>query len=85
MRAEYIRLRTNRLEFLLQINQGLNLAKRCERNRIKPTPKERRRFYSIALASCRETQTLLMLLRRDTEFKIADQLGACLYRLTHSN
>ena len=45
--------------------------------------KDRRRFYNIALASLRETQVLLQLTKRQEEFKIADQLGACLYRLIY--
>ena len=49
----------------------------------KPTPKERRRFYSIALASCRETQALLQVLRLDEPFKLSNEVGGCLYRLVH--
>ena len=49
----------------------------------KPTAKERRRFYFIAFASLRETQVLLKLTKNEEEFKISDELGACLYRLTH--
>ena len=47
----------------------------------RPTAKDRRRFYSIALGSFRETQ-LLLELRGYTELvKQADILGAHLYRL----
>ncbi len=49
----------------------------------KPTPKERSRFYAIALGSCRETQALIQVLGRKDLEGIADQVGACLYRLTH--
>lgn len=56
----------------------LNLAE----GSAKPTPKERRRFYSIALASLRETQALLQILDRQVAFQLSDTVGACLYRLT---
>ena len=59
----------------------LNLAE----GSAKPTPKERRRFYAIALGSLREVQALLDLLKRSEEFAIADRLGASLYRLTYSS
>ena len=49
----------------------------------KPTEKDRRRLYGIALGSCRETQTLLMLLGRKELFELADAVGGCLYRLTY--
>ncbi len=48
----------------------------------KPTPKERRRFYSIALASLRETQSLLTILGRQEELELADPIGGCLYKLS---
>ncbi len=56
----------------------LNLAEGND----KPTIKDKRRFFNIALGSLRETQACLMLLKRAEEAKIADQVGACLYRLT---
>jgi four helix bundle protein len=49
----------------------------------KPTPNERRRFFSMAYASCRETQALIQILKRKELEATADQLGACLYRLVH--
>ncbi len=57
----------------------LNLAERSA----NPTPKERSRFYSISLASLREIQARLEILKRKELWPLADQLGACLYRLTH--
>ncbi len=56
----------------------LNLAE----GSAKPTAKERRRFYSIALASLRETQSLLTILDRKEELTLADPIGGCLYRLS---
>jgi four helix bundle protein len=57
----------------------LNLAE----GSAKPSEKERARFYSIALASCRETQALLTLMREDSAFKLADQIGGCIYKMVH--
>lgn len=49
----------------------------------KPTVADRRRFYYIALGSIRECQTILRLHgHNDTaQFKDADFLGACVYKL----
>ena len=48
----------------------------------KPSTKERLRFYTIALASIRETQTLLSLIPASPITReLADQTGACIYRL----
>jgi four helix bundle protein len=52
----------------------------------KSTPKERLRFYGIALASCREVQTVIAM--ETTALKSlsepADRLGAHLYKLCRS-
>ena len=61
----------------------LNLAEGSSR----PSEIERGRFYSIAFGSLRECQSILDLLPHspaDT-LELADQLGAHLYRLTHSS
>ncbi len=58
----------------------LNLAE----GSAKPTNKERRRFYGISLASLREVQAMLDILKAKPEFGLADQIGACLYRLARS-
>ena len=47
----------------------------------KLTGKDRRRFYSIALGSLRETQFLLQILGDNDAIQLADRLGASLYRL----
>ena len=57
----------------------LNLAE----GSAKPTPKERRRFYSISLASAREVQALIEIIGRQDLWSLGDQVGACLYRLVH--
>lgn len=49
----------------------------------KPSWKEKRRFYSIALGSMRETQSLLDILGRVEERKLSDRMGGMLYRLVH--
>jgi four helix bundle protein len=56
----------------------LNLAE----GSAKPTPKERQRFYAIALGSLREVQAALDLSDQTEEIKtLADRVGAMLYRL----
>jgi len=50
----------------------------------KPTINDRRKFYSIALGSLRETQAILDLLSEAELYKQSDQLGASLYRLIQS-
>ena len=53
----------------------LNLAE----GSAKPTPKDRRKFYRIALGSLREV--LLDIAGHIQLIKEADKLGACLYKL----
>ena len=50
----------------------------------KPTAKERRRFYSISLASLREIQAILELARCSVVAELADHVGACLYKLSRT-
>ena len=58
----------------------LNLAEGSAR----PTPKDRARFYGIALASFRECQAAIQL-GGDTELLTRfDHQGACLYKLSRS-
>ncbi len=58
----------------------LNLAEGSART----SPKERKRFYVIAFASLREIQALIDMEDSLIELHpLADQLGACLYKLTH--
>ena len=47
----------------------------------KLTSKDRRRFYSIAMGSLRETQALLRILNQPEIEKNSDSLGAHLYKL----
>ncbi len=49
----------------------------------KPSWKEKRRFYSIALGSMREVQSLLDIINRPDERKLSDQIGGMIYRLVH--
>lgn len=60
---------------------ALNLAE----GSAKPTRKDQLRYYYIALASLRESQAALDLAPKpNSELRnLADQLGACLYRLCH--
>ncbi len=47
----------------------------------KPTAKDRKRFYSIAMGSLRETQAILELSGNIAHLERSDKLAACLYRL----
>ncbi len=49
----------------------------------KPTLRDRKRFYFIALGSLREVQTLLALFGSADLIQKADTLGAHVYRLCH--
>ena len=48
----------------------------------KPTPKDQKRFYGIALGSLREVTTILDILNVRQHERLIDQLGACLYTLS---
>lgn len=56
----------------------LNLAE----GSAKPTEKDRKKFYSIALGSYRETQAILQMTQQHRLLKQLDFLGACLYKLS---
>jgi four helix bundle protein len=47
----------------------------------KPTKKDRRRFYSIAMGSLRETQAILDILGHRDQLQKSDAVAACLYCL----
>jgi len=47
----------------------------------KLTTKDRRKFYSIAMGSLRETQCLLKILKEEFLLKNSDKLGGYLYKL----
>ncbi|MBI4926104.1 MAG: four helix bundle protein [Bdellovibrio sp.] len=49
----------------------------------KPSLKDKRRFYSIALGSLRETQSILNLANQDELFELAYKLGGLIYRLVY--
>ncbi|MDR3607838.1 MAG: four helix bundle protein [Oligoflexia bacterium] len=67
------------------LRASLSIVLNTSEGSAKPTAKDRRRFYGIALGSCREVQALLMLLKQDALFQLSDQVGGCLYKLTHSS
>ena len=48
----------------------------------KPTPKDRRRYYSMALGSFRESQAILSLADQSQILSKHDHLGASLYKLS---
>jgi four helix bundle protein len=51
----------------------------------KPTQKDRKKFYFIALGSLREVQAILAISFNAELEKKADKLAAHLYRLCHSH
>jgi four helix bundle protein len=59
----------------------LNLAEGSD----KPTERDRKRFYAIALGSLREVQAVIEMESLRELHTGADQLGACLYRLVRSD
>jgi four helix bundle protein len=48
----------------------------------KPTPKDRRRYYSIAMGSFRESQAILSLADQNQLLASYDRVGASLYKLS---
>ena len=73
--AVYIKDQLNRAALSVVLNTAEGSA--------KPTPKERARFYSIALASAREVQALIDVTGRRDLWPLADRVGGCLYRLVY--
>ncbi len=55
----------------------LNLAEGAA----KPSPKEKKKFYSIAYGSIRECQAILRVLSQASLFKEADAIGGQVYKL----
>lgn len=55
----------------------LNLAEGAA----KPTGKDRKRFYAIAMGSLRESQAILDLCGYSEYLKKSDPVAACLYKL----
>ena len=47
----------------------------------KPTARDRKRFYAIAMGSLRETQAILDLCGYTEQLKLSDPVAGCLYRL----
>lgn len=47
----------------------------------KPSPRDKKKFYSIAMGSLRETQAILQLIDNDEDEKLADKIGAHIYKL----
>jgi len=60
---------------------ALSIATNLAEGSGKIGEKDRRRFFQIAMGSLRETQALLDITESHEAAKLADQLGASLYRL----
>lgn len=62
---------------------ALSVVLNLQEGAAKLSEKDRRRFYNIAYGSVKEVQAVLRLLDLQEQFKLADQVGACIYRLQH--
>ena len=62
---------------------ALSIVLNTQEGAAKASEKDRKRFYNIAYASAKEVQAILKLLDLHEQFKLADQVGACLFRLQH--
>ena len=60
---------------------SLSIALNLAEGSAKPTRKDRRKFYRIALGSLRESQCILRLIDNSDLAKEADKLGAHLFKL----
>ena len=60
---------------------ALSVVNNLAEGSAKPSPKDRARFYSIALGSFREVQAMLDLQGEEELLKRYDRLGAWLYNL----
>ena len=67
---------------LMRATQGIILT--LAEGSAKPTAKDRARYYSMALGSFRESQSILSLVEQETLLQRFDHLGACLYKLSRS-
>ena len=63
---------------------SLSIALNLAEGSARPSAKERRRFYVIALGSLREAQAILDLNNVEAEKARADRLGAHVYKLTRA-
>ena len=77
--CEQIKARHHLRDQLLRAS--LSVVLNLSEGSAKPQDRERKRFYQIAFASLRETQTLLDLLNQKELYKLADKTGASVYRL----
>ncbi|MCR9206513.1 MAG: four helix bundle protein [Halobacteriovoraceae bacterium] len=62
----------------------LSIVLNLSEGNAKPSAKDRRRFFYIALGSMREVQTLLLVSDKEVLFQDADAVAASLYRLCKS-
>ena len=83
----YQAVRTQKLPRHLQdqlVRAASSIAMNLAEGNPKSSPKDKRRFFEIALGSLRECQVILQLERvaNPELLDLADHLGGCLYKLT---
>ena len=61
---------------------ALSIVNNLAEGSAKPTEADRRRFYSISLASFREVQSILLITKNAVLVQKFDHLGGMLYRLS---
>ena len=66
------------------LRASLSIVLNLSEGSAKPSAKDRRKFYDTAFGSCREVQSLLMILNQTSLQEMADKLGGGLYRLTRN-
>ena len=63
--------------FRATLSVSLNISE----GNMRGTVKDKRRFMLMAYGSVREAQTILTMIKAEAQFKLADQIGGCLYSL----
>ncbi|HVJ65255.1 MAG TPA: four helix bundle protein [Bdellovibrionota bacterium] len=80
-KSEELRLSGNLRDQLTRA--ASSIALNLSEGNARPTSRDKKRFYQVAYASLKECQTIFRLLPNKNEEleKLADHLGACLYKL----
>ena len=80
--CKQVKLSTSLRDQLMRATESIVLT--LAEGSAKPTARDRRRYYSMALGSFRESQAILNLADQAGILTSFDHLGGCLYRLSRS-